>query len=113
LAEAGSQPPGWTAGRLWALGLALTVAVAAADAGLGHRVVLIGLLIVGPCSALLTFRWVRTGLPGLFAIGLAVVLGIPDGIWATTTHLAFLAAVTVVALAATLAAAVIGSVARP
>jgi cation:H+ antiporter len=113
LAAAGSQRPGWTAGRLWALGLALTVVVAAADAGLGHRVVLIGLLIVGPCSVLLTGRWVLTGLTGLFAIGLAVVLGIPDGIWGTATHLAFLAAVTVVTLAATLAAAVIGSVARP
>jgi hypothetical protein len=83
--------------------------VAAADAGLGHRVVLIGLLIVGPCSVLLTGRWVLTGLTGLFAIGLAVALGIPDGIWGTSTHLAFLAAVTVVALAATLAAAIIGA----
>jgi cation:H+ antiporter len=112
-ATLGSQRPGWPAGRLWALGLALTVAVAAADAGLGHRVVLIGLLIVGPCSVLLTGRWVLTGLTGLFAIGLAVALGIPDGIWGTGTHLAFLAAVTVVTLAATLAAAVIGFAARP
>jgi cation:H+ antiporter len=107
-AMAGPARPGWTAGRLWALGLALTVVVAAADAGLGHRVVLIGLLIVGPCSVLLTGRWVRTGLTGLLAIGLAVALGIPDGIWGTGTHLAFLAAVTVVTLAATLAAAIIG-----
>jgi cation:H+ antiporter len=107
-AAAGSQRPGWTAGRLWALGLALTVVVAAADAGLGHRVVLIGLLIVGPCSVLITGRWVLTALTGLFATGLAVVLGIPDGIWGTLTHLAFLAAVTVVALATTLAAAIIG-----
>jgi len=112
-AAPGSQRPGWTAGRLWALGLALTVAVAAADAGLGHRVVLIGLLIVGPCSVLLTGRWILTGLTGLFAIGLAVALGIPDGIWGTGTHLAFLAAVTTVTLAATLAAAVIGFAARP
>jgi len=110
---AGPQRPGWTAGRLWALGLALTVLVAAADAALGHRVVLIGLLIVGPCSVLLTGRWVLTGLTGLFAIGLAVVLGIPDGIWGTGTHLVFLAAVTVVTLTATLAAAAIGFAARP
>ncbi len=70
---------------------------------------LIGLLIVGPCSVLLTGRWVLTGLTGLFAIGLAVALGIPDGNWGTSTHLAFLAAVTVVALAVTLAAAIIGA----
>jgi cation:H+ antiporter len=100
--------PGWPAGRLWALGVALMVVVAAVDAGLGHRVVLIGLLIVGPCSVLLTGRWVLTGLTGLLAIGLAVALGIPDGIWGTVTHLAFLAALTVVTMATTLAAALIG-----
>lgn len=36
-----------------------------------------------------------------------VVLGLPAGIWATTIHLALLAAVALVALAATVAAAVI------
>ena len=107
-AAAGSQRPGWTAGRLCALGVALSVAVAAADTALGHRVVLIGLLIAGPCTVLLTGRWVLTALTGLFAIGLAVALGIPDGIWGTATHLAFLAAVSVVALVTTLASAVIG-----
>jgi len=112
-AAAGWLTPGWSAGRLWALGLVLTVAVAAADAGLGHRVVLIGLLIVGPCSVLLTGRWILTGLTGLLAIGLAVALGVPDGIWGTGTHLAFLAAVTVVTVVATLAAAVIDFAARP
>jgi hypothetical protein len=99
--------PGWRVGRIWAIGLALTVLVAAADAALGHRVVLIGLLIVGPCGVLITGRWVPTGLTGLCAVGLAVALGVPDGIWGTATHLAFLAAVAVVALVATLAAAVI------
>ena len=79
---------------------------------LGHRVVLIGLLIIGPCCALLTGRWVPTGLTGLWVIGLAVILGVPDGIWGTTTHLAFLGAVIVVALATTVAAAVIRNVKR-
>ena len=104
--------PGWPVGRLWGLGLALSVLVAATDALLGHRVVLIGLLIIGPCCVLLTGRWVPTGLTGLWVIGLAVVLGVPDGIWGTTTHLAFLGAVIVVALANTLAAAVIRNVKR-
>ncbi|MGP7998674.1 MAG: hypothetical protein ACLPKI_15360 [Streptosporangiaceae bacterium] len=41
------------------------------------------------------------------AIGLALALGLPDGIWGTSTHLVFLAAVAAVALVGTLAAAVI------
>ena len=99
--------PGWPVRRLWILGLALTATAAAADAALGARVVLIGLLIIGPCSVLLTGRWVPTGITGLWATGLAVILGIPDRIWGTYTHLAFLAAVAMVALANTAAAAII------
>jgi cation:H+ antiporter len=110
--SAQSLLPGWPVRRLWILGLALCVAVAAADAALGSRLVLIGLLIVGPCCVLLTGRWILTGLTGLWAVGLAVILGVPDGIWGTGTHLAFLAAVTAVALASTLAAAVISTL-RP
>jgi len=100
--------PGWSAGRLWALSLLLPILVAGVDAALGY-LVLIGLLIVGPCTALLTGRWVLTALTGLWAIGLAVVLGLPDGIWASTTHLAFIAAVASVALATTAAAALISN----
>ena len=70
----------------------MSAIVAAADAALGHRVVLIGLLIVGPCCALLTGRWLPTSLTGLWVIALAVVLGVPDGIWGTGIHLVFLAA---------------------
>ena len=104
--------PGWSVRRLWILGLALTAIVAATDAALGARVVLIGLLIIGPCSVLLTGRWVPTGLTGLWATGLAVVLGIPDHIWGTSIHLAFLTAVAVEALANTAAAAIIESAKR-
>jgi len=99
--------PGWPVRRMWTIGLALTAMAAAADAALGARVVLIGLLIIGPCSVLLTGRWVPTGITGLWATGLAVVLGIPDRIWGTSTHLAFLAAVAAVALANTAAAVII------
>jgi cation:H+ antiporter len=106
-AAARSLLPGWTTRKLWALGLALSCTTAAADAVLGHRVVLIGLLIVGPCCVLLTGRWVPTGLTGLWVTGLAVILGIPDHMWGTSTHLAFLAAVAAVALATTIAAALI------
>jgi cation:H+ antiporter len=99
--------PGWPVRKLYLLGLELSVCVAVVDAALGHRVILIGLLIAGPCCVLLTGRWVPTGLTGLWVIGLAVVLGLPDGIWGTSTHLAFLAAVAAVTLASTLAAAFI------
>jgi cation:H+ antiporter len=99
--------PGWPAGRLWALSLLLPVLVAGVDAALGPVVVLIGLLIVGPCCAVLTGRWLSTALTGLWVIGLAIVLGVPDGIWASATHLAFIAAVATVALAAVAAAALI------
>ena len=98
----------WPVGRVWALGLVLSVAVAATDAALGSRVVLIGLLIVGPCCVLLTGRWIPTCLTGLWAVGLAVILGVPDGIWGTATYAAFLAAVAIVAAACTASAALIG-----
>jgi cation:H+ antiporter len=99
--------PGWPARRLWFLGLGMSAGVAALDAALGHRIILIGLLIAGPCCVLLTGRWVLTGVTGLWVSGLAVVLGLPDGIWATGTHLAFLAVVAGVALVSTFAAAFI------
>jgi cation:H+ antiporter len=101
--------PGWTVGRLWIISLATSGLVAGFDAAFG-RVVLIGLLIVGPCGALLTGRWGPTALTGLWATGLAVVLGLPDGIWGTATHLAFLSVVALVAVITTAAAALISNV---
>jgi cation:H+ antiporter len=98
---------GWPVKRLWILGLEGSCIVAAIDAMLGNRVILIGLLIVGPCCVVLTGRWVPTALTGLWVTGLAVVLGIPDGIWGTAIFFIWLGAVTVVALASTAAAAFI------
>jgi len=89
------------------LGLEITLIVAAIDAALGNRVILIGLLILGPCCVLLTGRWVPTALTGLWVTGLAVVLALPDGIWGTVIFFTWLAAVTMVALISTIAAAVI------
>jgi cation:H+ antiporter len=102
-----SMLPGWSVSRLWALALVMSVIVAGTDVALGRHVVLIGLLIVGPCCALLTGRWVLTGLTGLWVVGLAIALGVPDGIWGTSIHLVFLAAVASVACASTLAAVLI------
>jgi Sodium/calcium exchanger protein len=106
---------GWPVRKLWVLGLAASLIVAAIDAALGNRAILIGLLIVGPCCAVLTGRWVPTGLTGLWVTGLAVVLGFPDGIWGTAIFFTWLGAVAVVALASTAAAAFIQTLrpARP
>jgi hypothetical protein len=82
-------------------------AVAAIDAATGHRVILIGLLVIGPCIALLTGRWLPASITGAWACGLAVFLGVPDRIWATSTHLAFISATTIVAAAAAAGAAII------
>jgi len=98
---------GWPVKRLWVLGLAGSFIVAAIDAMLGNRVILIGLLIVGPCCVVMTGRWVPTALTGLWVIGLAVVLGLPDGIWGTAIFFIWLSAVAVVAFASTAAAAFI------
>jgi cation:H+ antiporter len=98
---------GWPVKRLWILGLAGSFIVAVIDAMLGTRVILIGLLIVGPCCVVLTGRWVPTALTGLWVTGLAVVLGLPDGIWGTAIFFIWLSAVAVVALASTAAAAFI------
>jgi hypothetical protein len=50
--------------------------------------ILIGLLIAGPCYALLTARWAPTAASACFAVVLAVILGIPDQIIATLTQCA-------------------------
>jgi len=69
--------------------------VAGVDALLGPRLVLIGLLIAGPSCTLLSRRLKPTLASGAWAVALAVVLGIPDGIWASYEHLAFVSAVVV------------------
>jgi hypothetical protein len=98
---------GWPVKRLWVLGLGISFTVAAVDAVLGNRVTLIGLLIAGPCCVVLTGRWVPSALTGLWLITLAVLLGLPDGIWGTASFFIWLSAVAVVALTTTAAAAFI------
>jgi cation:H+ antiporter len=87
---------GWSTGRLWRLSLILCTAIAACDAASGPHLILIGLLIAGPCCALLTARWAPTATASCYALALGAVLGIPDQIFATTTQYAFLAAVAVI-----------------
>jgi NhaA family Na+:H+ antiporter len=87
----------------WA-GFVVASTIAVADALLGHRLDLIGLLILGPACAALSCRMKPTALNGAWAVGLAVVLGMPDGIWRSYEHFAFLSAVVIGAVANTAAA---------
>jgi hypothetical protein len=83
--------------------LASTIAIS--DLLTGPRVVLIGLLVVGPAHVMMTGRWVWTALTAAWVAGLAVALGIHDHIWGTSTHLALIAAVAIFGALATLEAA--------
>ena len=98
---------GWSVTRVWYLALAISSFIAAADAILGQRVILIGLLIAGPCCGLFTGRRAQTAITGVWAIALAMILGLPDGIWGTSTHVALLGAVIIAAIATTASAAII------
>jgi hypothetical protein len=98
---------GWSTGRVWRLSLLLCSVIAASDAASGPHLILIGLLIAGPCCALLTARWLPTAVVGGYALALGVVLGVPDQIFATMTQYAFLAAVAVTAATATAGAVVL------
>ena len=93
------RPRRWSINQVWALDLILCALIACADALLGHRIILMGLLVAIPCGALVTGRWSRTAISGALAVGLAVALGVPDGIWATATQLAYIGAIAAVALA--------------
>lgn len=99
--------PGWSIGRLWRLSFVSCGVVAACDAASGPHLILIGLLVIGPVCALLTGRWLLTAAASGLAIALGVVLGVPDQIFATLTQYAFLAAVAVVGMTATIGAAVL------
>jgi cation:H+ antiporter len=95
---------GWSINRVWCLALVISFLIAVTDGVLGRHVILIGLLIAGPCCALVTGRWVRVAVAGTTAAALAIVLGLPDGIWGTSTHLVLLGAVVAVAIGSTAAA---------
>lgn len=86
--------------------------VAAVDSLLGSRIILIGLLIMGPCCALFSAKRVSTAWAGAVAVGLGFLLALPDGIWATTAQFALTGAVLMVAIVCTWAAGIIESVAR-
>src|SRR5918993_4462434 len=65
----------------------VTSAIALLDAGTGGPAILLGLLIAGPLLAAASLDAQHTAMVGLYALGLAVLLGILDGIVGTTEHL--------------------------
>jgi hypothetical protein len=81
--------------------------IAACDTTSGPHLILIGLLITGPCCALLTARWALTAAVSCFADAVAVVLGVPDQIFATVTQYTLLTAVACAGLTTTAAAAIL------
>ena len=99
--------PGWSIGRLWKLSLILITVTAACDAASGPHLILIGVLIAGPCCALLTARWALTAAASGMALVLGVLLGMPDEIFATVTQYALLTAVAAAGAAATIGAAIL------
>ncbi|HWG27279.1 hypothetical protein [Actinospica sp.] len=101
------RAPLWDPRRAWRASVALCLTVAAVDAVTGHRIILMGLLALGPCLALLTGRWRRTAAVGGLAFGLGVLVGVPDQVFATYVQYVFLAAIAIVTATATTGAAVI------
>ncbi len=97
---------GVSVSQVWWFALLLTSIIAATDAILTH-VVLITLLAVGPFCGLLTGRWTRTAVVGVWAVALAVILGFPDGIWGTHIQIVDLGTVASLALLSTFAATLI------
>ena len=98
---------GINANQACVLALILCLAVSIADALLGHRIILIGLLIVGSCCVIFGGRWFQTAIVGVVAVGLGVVLSVPDGIWASTAQLELVGSVFLVGLVSTFGAAVV------
>lgn len=98
---------GWNVSRVWYASLLMCAVIAAVDAVTGHRLILMGLLAFGPVCAVLSARWRRTAVTGVVALGLVVLLGVPDQVFGTGIQYTFLAAVAIVACVATACAAVI------
>jgi hypothetical protein len=98
---------GWSVGQVWWLAFILTSIIAATDVILTNHIILIPLLAAGPFCGLLTGRWTKTATAGLWAIGLAVLLGIPDAIWGTRAQLVYVGVVVTVTLLSTSAASLI------
>jgi hypothetical protein len=100
----GTFVSGWSVRRVWLLSLIVCAAAFVLALLMMRRVDLTGLLIAGPCCALLTGRWARTAGIGLVALAGALILGAVASTGASE-HWVFSAAVGIVAAVDTFAAA--------
>jgi hypothetical protein len=88
---------------MWRLGIGWSALAAVIDASTGKRIVLSGLVVVGPCLVLFTGRWLRTAVAGVLAVVLVTFLGVPDGIWGSRRETVLIALAALVTVACTLA----------
>ncbi|MHB1446668.1 MAG: hypothetical protein ACYCZV_13575 [Acidimicrobiales bacterium] len=86
-----------------ALALLVTLLVAGIDAVAVRGIGLMVFLVLGPCLALLTGRWLMTASIGVLSMGLAVLLGLPDGVWGTANQMRVLVLLLLVSAFSTLA----------
>ena len=84
------KPSGWGV-----VAFAIVTAIAAFDAALAHRAVLIGLLMTGPIVAALRATPRETVAVSAYAFALGVLLGFPDDIAGSVDHFGRLAVVAV------------------
>src|SRR6266487_1756624 len=73
--------------RSMLVAILVTSVIALLDAWTGDRAILLDLLVAGPLLAAATLDARSTGIVGLYAVAIAVLLGVPDGIFGTTDHL--------------------------
>jgi hypothetical protein len=101
----GTFVPGWTVERVWLVSVGVCGLVFLVGLAAVHDIDLTGLLIAGPCVALLTGRWLRTAATGAIAVAGAVVLGLAAGSGTAFEHWVFGGAVGFVAVLNTVTAA--------
>lgn len=68
----------------WKLSIIIMLLITATDGLLGPRVIFIGLMMIGPCCVLFSARRISPAQAGGIAVGLSLLLALPDGIWAIT-----------------------------
>lgn len=92
-----SLVPGWSVRQVWWFAVILCSIIATTDAVLRH-VVLIPMLTVGPVCGVFTGRLTKTATSGIWALTLAMFLGLPDEILGTEIQLTDLVAILAVML---------------
>jgi hypothetical protein len=88
----------WSRRSLTAVAVGYVTAIAVVDGLLGARLILTGLLVVGPVLAAVSGRPRATVVVSAAAIALAVALGAPDEIWMTAEHAIWIGVVSIVAI---------------